>query len=160
MAPHRCSSCWPPGDALNATGTPELRDELVLVIGDAADVELVGDLGAAAPDDPPAVDVPASVDPDRVARAASLGRGMGVDPASAGVGTLALVTALSIAVTLARRHRAQRVLRQRIVARLEAIGRAGGSSVDGPRAPVPAEAMATVPGDTLEARLLRREPPV
>ena len=57
------------------------------------------------------------------ARAASLGRGMGVDPASAGVGTLALVTALSIAVTLARRHRAQRVLRQRIVARLEAIGR-------------------------------------
>ena len=44
-----------PGDALNATGTPEQRDELVLVIGDAADVELVGDLGAAAAADPSTV---------------------------------------------------------------------------------------------------------
>ena len=70
-----------PGDALNATGTPEQRDELVLVIGDAADVELVGDLGDAAAADPSTVGVPASVDPDRAARAASLGRGMGVDPA-------------------------------------------------------------------------------
>jgi len=148
-----------PGDALNATGTPEQRDELVLVIADAADVELVGDIGAVVAADPSTEDVPASADPDRAARAASLGRGMGIDPASAGVGTLALVTALSIAVTLARRHRAQRVLRQRIVARLEAIGRSGDEAADAPSAAVPAAAMATVPADTLEARLLRREPP-
>jgi hypothetical protein len=55
---------------------------------------------------------------------------MGLDPASAGAGTLALVALLSVAVTLARRHRAQRALRQRIVARLEAIGH--GSAVPGP----------------------------
>ena len=35
-----------PGDALNATGTPDQRDETVLVVADAADIELVGDLGA------------------------------------------------------------------------------------------------------------------
>ena len=105
--------------------------------------------------------MPASVDPDRSARAASLGRGMGVDPASAGVGTLALVTALSIAVTLARRHRAQRVLRQRIVARLEAIGRGGdASSSDSAGAASRRRRWRPMPADTLEARLLRREPPV
>ena len=38
-----------PGDALNATGTPEQRYELVLVVAAAADIELVGDLGAADP---------------------------------------------------------------------------------------------------------------
>ena len=150
-----------PGDALNATGTPEQRDELVLVIGDAADVELVGDLGASAMADPSApTDKPARTDPERAARAASLGRGMGVDPASAGVGTLALVTAVSVAVTLARRHRAQRVLRQRIVARLEAIGRGGDPASDATPTAAPAPVVATVGADTLETRLLLREPPV
>ncbi len=38
-----------PGDALNATGTPDQRDETVLVVADAADIELVGDLGADGP---------------------------------------------------------------------------------------------------------------
>jgi hypothetical protein len=116
-----------PGDALNATGVPERRDEVVLVVGDAADVELVGDIGgavdaASSPDPGPLV----SPDVDRDALRASLGRGMGLDPASAGAGTLALVALLSLAVTLARRHRAQRALRQRIVARLEAIGHGPG----------------------------------
>ena len=41
-----------PGDALNATGTPELRDEPVLVVNDIAGIELVGDLGGADPSDP------------------------------------------------------------------------------------------------------------
>jgi hypothetical protein len=121
-----------PGDALNATGVPERRDEVVLVVGDAADIELVGDLGgsleaAASPDEVPL----ASADVDRDALRASLGRGMGLDPASAGVGTLALVALLSVALTLARRHRAQRALRQRIVARLEAIGRGPGGPGQG-----------------------------
>jgi hypothetical protein len=150
-----------PSDALNAIGIPEQRDELVLVIGDAADVEVVGDLGVAAEADPAdAMDV-ASADPDRTARAASLGQGMGVDAASAGVGTLALVTVLSVAVTLARRHRAQHVLRQRIVARLEAIGRGSDAGVEAaPPGPIAAQTMATAGDDTLAARLLRRKPPV
>jgi hypothetical protein len=67
---------------------------------------------------------------------------------------------LSIAVTLARRHRAQRVLRQRILARLEAIGRGGDPAADASPAVDPAPAMATVRADTLETRLLQREPPV
>ncbi|HWO50210.1 MAG TPA: hypothetical protein VNN23_01325, partial [Ornithinibacter sp.] len=73
----------------------------------------------------------AGPDVDRDALRASLGRGMGLDPASAGAGTLALVAVLSIAVTLARRHRAQRALRQRIVARLEAIGHGPGGPGSG-----------------------------
>ena len=38
-----------PGDALNATGTPDQRDEVVLVVAGAADIELVGDLGGTDP---------------------------------------------------------------------------------------------------------------
>jgi hypothetical protein len=123
-----------PGDALNATGIPERRDEVVLVVGDAADVELVGELGvgsaesgSAAPGSAGVVEARADRDPLR----ASLGRGLGIDPASAGVGTVALVMLLSVVATLARRHRAQRVLRRRILARLEAIGRGAGVAASG-----------------------------
>ncbi|HEU0242912.1 MAG TPA: hypothetical protein VFQ75_03335 [Candidatus Limnocylindrales bacterium] len=113
-----------PGDALNATGVPERRDEIVLVVRDPADIELVGDLAGGEPPASPAPSVAGvAADVDRDAVRASLGRGMGIDPASAGAGTLVLVTLLSVAVTLARRHRAQRALRRRIVARLEAFGR-------------------------------------
>ena len=80
--------------------------------------------------------------------------------APAGLGTLASITALSIAVTLARRHRAQRVLRRRIVARLEAIGRGGETPPDVQTSPRATAVMATAPADTLEARLLRPKPPV
>ena len=107
--------------------SPSAATRSVLVVGDAADIELVGDLGAGVDAaTTPATGGPALTDEagvDRDALRASLGRGMGIDPASAGIGTLALVALLSVAVTLARRHRAQRVLRRRIVARLEAIGR-------------------------------------
>ncbi|HEY3333702.1 MAG TPA: lamin tail domain-containing protein [Candidatus Limnocylindrales bacterium] len=123
-----------PGDALNATGIPERRDEVVLVVDDPADIELLGDLGggaSAATADPAPEASPADV--DREALRASLGRGMGVDPASAGVGTLALVALMSVAATLARRHRAQRALRRRIVARLEALGH--GAAGTGPADP-------------------------
>jgi hypothetical protein len=115
------------GDALNATGIPELRDGVVvIVIADAADVELVGVVMGAAGTGTEQLGEPAPSAPlDDEAVRASIGRGMGLDPASAGLGTLALMAAVSVAVTLGRRLRAQRVLRRRIVARLEAIGRLG-----------------------------------
>ena len=80
-----------PGDALNATGVPERRDEVVLVVGDAADVELVGDLGDAGDDGVEPGPGPARERGRRTGTRsrASLGRGMGLDPASAGAGTLA-----------------------------------------------------------------------
>ncbi|HET7831048.1 MAG TPA: hypothetical protein VFL03_15950 [Candidatus Limnocylindrales bacterium] len=150
-----------PGDALNATGTPEQRDEPVLVIANAADLELVGDLGAgaiASTEPPPAP----SDDPGTPNLAASFGPTLGVDPASAGMGTLVLVAALSVVVTLARRHRSQRVLRQRIVARLEAIAGHGApvpvaaSALDG--APV-GTSSEPPPTQTFEARIRRADPP-
>jgi hypothetical protein len=150
-----------PGDALNATGTPEQRDEPVLVIANAADLELVGDLGAgaiASTESPPAP----SDDPGTPNLAASFGPTLGVDPASAGMGTLVLVAALSVVVTLARRHRSQRVLRQRIVARLEAIAGHGApvpvaaSALDG--APV-GTSSEPPPTQTFEARIRRADPP-
>jgi hypothetical protein len=123
-----------PGDALNATGVPERRDEPVLVVGDAADVELVGGTtGALVVDPTEPLPSPAPVaDSRRSALQAALGRGMGLDPASAGLGTLAMMAAISIAVTLARRHRANREVRRRIVARLEAIAGGGPESAGPP----------------------------
>jgi outer membrane biosynthesis protein TonB len=152
-----------PGDALNATGVPEQRDEPVLVIADTADVELVGDLGAdAIASTDPQPDPAASDDPAATNLAASFGSPLGLDPASAGIGTLALVAALSVTVTLARRHRAERVLRRRIVARLEAIGGHAAAL------PVAATAMPAASlgssqpasaADTFEARIRLPDPP-
>ena len=125
------------GDALNATGTPEQRAEPVLVVAGAADLELVGDLGGAdassadpaqaaavAPGDSPVAPVRSVLTP-----------GPGVDSLATGLGTLVLISLASLVVTLARRQRSQRVMRSRIVARLEAIGRgpvAAGSAPDRP----------------------------
>ena len=103
-----------PGDALNATGVPERRDELVLVVGDAADIELAGDLGAgtaviASVDAAPLAGAPsAAVDGD--GPRASAGRGLRVDPAVAGTGTVALVILLSVLLAWGRRYRADRVV--------------------------------------------------
>jgi hypothetical protein len=130
---------WP-GDALNATGTPERRDDaIVVVVSDPGDVDLVGDLGGASepgnesPADEPPADEGAgqahpsdgSADHAGGAARAGLGAGFGLDPAPAGLGSLALVAALSVLVTVARRHRARRLLQARIAARLEALGLAG-----------------------------------
>ena len=128
------------GDALNATGTPERRDGPVLVVASAADVELVGDLGGADPSAAVASHEAAAVPGDSPAPSmapvrAVLVPGLGLDSISTGFGTLILVSIASVAVTLARRQRSQRVLRSRIVARLEAIGRgpqAAESPVDRP----------------------------
>ena len=116
-----------PGDALNATGTPELRDEPVLVVNDIAGIELVGDLGGAAASDPaPAVEaasLAAGDGPSAAPLRAAFATGLGLDSVSTGLGTLVLVGIASVAATLARRERGRRLLRARIVARLEALGR-------------------------------------
>ncbi len=119
-----------PGDALNATGSPESRGEIVLVVSDAAGIELVGDLDGVGPDPGAGGGAATAVLPSGLAGAmdtppatrAAFGQGMGIDPTSAGAGTLALVTLISVALTVARRHRAQRLLQSRIVARLATVG--------------------------------------
>ncbi len=127
------------GDALNATGTPEVRDEPVLVVAGADGIELVGDLGgselsSADPGDGAAgAGVASSPGASPAPIRAVLVPGLGLDSLSTGFGTLLVVGVASVAVTLARRQRAQRVLRSRIVARLEALGlgaRAAGSTPD------------------------------
>jgi hypothetical protein len=113
-----------PGDALNAVGTPERRGEVVLVVEDPAGLVLAGNLATSPPD--------ATLPPGGASRlpggvgtlSADIAQGMALDPGSAGLGTLLLLTATSVLVTAARRHRARRVLQARIVARLTALGRA------------------------------------
>ncbi len=113
-----------PGDALNAIGTPEQQAGVVFVVTDPAGLLLVGDPGAVAavgPDNrvPPA-GAADSTDADAVLRA-SLDRGMGIDPGSAGLGTLLLVAAISLVATFARRHRSRRLLQARILERIEGV---------------------------------------
>ena len=123
-----------PGDALNAVGTPEQHDEVVLVVGDPASLVLAGDTGAAVtagrlPSMSP--DLPAD---DRTISLAGMTPDLGVDLAPAGLGTMLMVMIASIAVTAARRHQARRGLQARIVARLAAFGaprRSGGGPVGG-----------------------------
>jgi hypothetical protein len=117
-----------PGDAVELAGRAEADDAggARLVVEAAADVLRVGALGAsvdpAAPSTDPAA--PGSTgDPSgpsaSVARAAGLG-GL-PDLTVAGAGWLALVVALSVAVTLVRRRRARRGLAARIAARLAVL---------------------------------------
>jgi hypothetical protein len=69
---------------------------------------------------------------------------------STGLGTLVLVGIASVAATLARRERGRRLLRARIVARLEALGRSVPAPTEeaGPadRSPISAPDQAPDPG--------------
>jgi hypothetical protein len=123
------------GDALNATGRPELREEPVLVVETQDGIELVGDLGAASPaDEAASADaaaagaVEAPTEPMRAVAAP----GLGLDSFSTGIGTLVLLAISTVGVALARRQRAQRLFRARIVTRLEAIGRGAPAPNAGP----------------------------
>ena len=102
------------GDALNATGTPELRDEPVLVVDDIAGIELVGDLGGADPSDArPSVEAASIAAGDALSAAplrAAFATGLGLDSVSTGLGTLVLVGIASVAATLARRERGRRLV--------------------------------------------------
>jgi hypothetical protein len=129
-----------PGDALNATGTVEGRgEEVVVVVADPANLVLVGDLGVAPSPGGPGAGAAGDVtdgSPDPTAARAGLGRDMVLDPASAGLGTLVLVGAMSVLVTAARRHRGRRLLEARVRARIDAFARpAQAPSADRDQAP-------------------------
>ncbi len=118
-----------PGDALNATGIVEGRGgELAVIVTDPAGLLLVGDLGAGttaggAGDEMQAPSRRAEGAPGVASSPLRAGLGVGapLDPAPAGIGTLLLVTAMSILVTAARRHRGRRLLQARVLARLDAF---------------------------------------
>jgi hypothetical protein len=112
------------GDALNATGTIEQRDELELVVSSSGGIELVGDLDVAQPGMSEAA-VPAglaaSSAPSSPPMRAVAAPGLGLDSFSTGLGTLVLLGVSSAGLAIARRQRAERRLRARIVTRLEAL---------------------------------------
>lgn len=139
-----------PGDALNAIGRVEGRGEAArVVVRDpaaivrAGDLGDLGDLGAsgesddqADPDDPGRpldVDVeadepspgddPTADGPDTMARTAGLAPGGFVEPTLAGLGSLAAVSAVSLAIALARRRRLERLVARRVAARIAGLAR-------------------------------------
>jgi hypothetical protein len=130
-----------PGDTLNATGTPDDRDEIVLVVSDPVDVVLLGDpggsgAGAAATSGQGAA--PAPVPPTASDRwpSAELGAVVGADAAAALAGsvgtrppgaamlafaTLLLTALLAACLAAYRIARSRRAARARIQARLDAL---------------------------------------
>jgi hypothetical protein len=132
-----------PGDAVNATGTPDERGEVVLVVTDAAEVVLLGDpgsgTGATSPDP---LDVAGLIGVDD-----GPGRGLGDGALARGAGAPALgAPALAIATVLLtagiagglaahRTLRTRRLERDRIRARLDAIGAVPAAPPGGPVVP-------------------------
>ena len=119
-----------PGDAVNVTGSPEARDEVVLVVRDPAGLVLLGDLGgdgdAAASADPLALlGVIEGEDGPIVARSAAvsaaLAAGRGPDAPSVALATLLLTGTLAVGLAAYRATRSRRRVRARIQARLDAI---------------------------------------
>ncbi len=114
-----------PGDALNADGTVELRDEVVLVVSDPAALVLVGALGG--------VDATSSVAPAVAAGlvvldSAAPGLRIGGEPPTDPTGAVALsiivagtAVGVGIAAYAARRRRDRRRLRARILERVRTV---------------------------------------
>ena len=128
-----------PGDAVEATGRVEAGlepDGPQLVVEAAADLIRAGDLGASAGHRPAERGRPfdasaaPSGDPSSGGTTREAGLGALPDPTVVGIGWIALLAGLSVAVTLIRRRRVRRALQGRIAARLAAL--AGPPSV--PRA--------------------------
>ncbi len=124
-----------PGDALDATGIPETRGEVVLVVSDPAAVELAADLGAGDPapigaDRIPSFGLAAVASPPRtgVTRTVSSARPGGVAAVLAVLAVL-LAGVTALALTLTRREQARRRLRGRIVDRLASL--ANGEAAEG-----------------------------
>jgi hypothetical protein len=127
-----------PTDAVNASGTVEsLGGEFAVVVTDPAGIALAADpttAGAAAtatPLDAPSGDSSGSTE-------ASLADPFGGLPGLAGLGTLAAVTALSVAVTCLRRWQTRRRLGARVAARLAAFAGPTTVEVDATGEPWPA----------------------
>jgi hypothetical protein len=113
-----------PGDAINVVGRIESTDRgWTVVVTDPAGVLLVGDAVASDPTSGPAgADPGASPEASPQAiRSAEFGLFGGLDAGLAGLGTLAALTAASVAVTLLRRRHVQRLLTARMALRLAAF---------------------------------------
>jgi hypothetical protein len=130
-----------PGDVLNVIGTVETSSSGPrIVVQDAGGIVLATDLGA----DPvqgepsPIASSPSLERPDGLVksqaegRTAGLGGAIPVEPTLAGLGTLSLISLASIAVTLLRRRRANRLLAARVAARLESVVRPSGATSETP----------------------------
>jgi hypothetical protein len=124
-----------PTDAVNASGTVEsVEGELAVVVTDPAGIALAADPTAAGP---AATATPAGDSPTGSTES-SLGDLFGGLPGLAGLGTLAAVTALSVAVTCLRRWQTRRRLGARVAARLAAFAGAATVEVDTAGEPWPA----------------------
>ena len=130
-----------PDDALNAIGrVVSTENEAVVVVDAPGGLIMAGDpVPAVSPDqqgpvaDPSATAGPTASDGLGTRLAGLAGPPWKGDPGIAGVGTLFLISALSLAVTLARRERARRRLANRIAARLGALSRVpAGATVAAP----------------------------
>ncbi len=113
-----------PGDAINVTGRVERRgNQLVVAVIDAAAVARVGDLATTVPS---IAEPSVAASPLGVGEASVVGRGdpfgLGL-PGTAGLASLALVSAASAGVTLLRRRRSRRRLVASVTERLSAIAR-------------------------------------
>ncbi len=128
-----------PDDALNAVGSVESgSDGPVVVVDDPAGIIVATDpvaADASAPASPvlgaaaTSSDDPGSGSPG--SRSAGLGSAsFPVDAGAAGLGSLILISALSLAVTMLRRERSRRWLGARIAARLAAIAGPAGAPPD------------------------------
>jgi hypothetical protein len=136
-----------PDDAINVAGRVEIGDDGPLVVVDdpaaivlGADPVAPGPAASAGPSSAPS-GPPASEDPGRQLA------GLGLDPGSlpgagAGVASLALIAAASVAVSVLRRRHARRLLAGRIATRLAALAgdrseRPAGTGPEAARSPVP-----------------------
>ena len=117
-----------PGDAVNATGTPEIRGEIVLVVRDPAGVVLLGDLGDDG--DSPAAHLLARTgaagggtpdDPNSALDSAALVAGRSTAPLVVGLAAIALAGAIAAALVAHRARTGRRRARACIQARLDAI---------------------------------------
>jgi hypothetical protein len=124
------------GDALNAIGHVESdgKDGWVVAVDDPAGLIRVGDLGEATPLAPasgsnPETSQTATAEPSRppvTARLAGFETPFGVgEPGAAGIASLALIAAASVAASYVRRARERRRLAARIAARLAAFAKSG-----------------------------------
>jgi hypothetical protein len=113
-----------PSDAVNATGlVGEDADGLHVVIDDPAGLARVGDPTAGTVATAPPADsaqTAASEEPERGSRLAGGLLGPG-ETGAAGVLGVVLVTLLSLAISLLRRHRARRLLAARVAARVASV---------------------------------------
>ncbi len=131
-----------PGDALNATGTPESRDEPVLLVTDPGAIELAADLTAVVPADPTddrgaALAGDPRPGPTDGASDLASATANGSTPAAPAIpltiGLLLVMTAITTTTTMLRRRHARRRLETRISARLTAIRGEGPGPIDGAR---------------------------